>query len=118
MEEVRLPSWLWAEALIRRATTAGAGAFLLQRGDRERGDMLVKVARLDGMARAYVPGFSLEGERVFVDLALRGVGSSEAEVDAYIARARERDSDLWVIEIEDREGRHFLVEPVEAPEDM
>jgi hypothetical protein len=22
------------------------------------------------------------------------------------------DRDLWVIEIEDREGRHFLVEPV------
>lgn len=115
MDEVRLPSWLWADALIRRANDAGAAAFLLQRGDRERGDMLVKVARLDGTARAFVPGFSLDGERVFVDLALRGVGENEAEVDAYIARARERDSDLWVIEIEDRQGRHFLVETVQSP---
>lgn len=115
MDDARLPTWLWAEALMRRASDAGAGAFLMQRGDRERGDVLVKVARLDGTARAYVPGLSMDGERVFVDLALRGVGESEADIDAYVTRARERDSDLWVIEIEDRGGRHFLTETVESP---
>jgi hypothetical protein len=44
---------------------------------------------------------------------LQGIGPKEAAVDAYVARAKERDSDLWIIEIEDRDGRHFLTEPVE-----
>jgi len=24
------------------------------------------------------------------------------------------DPDIWIVEIEDREGRHFLTEPIEA----
>ena len=34
------------------------------------------------------------------------------KADDYIARQRKFDSDLWVIEIEDQGGRHFLDEPV------
>ena len=43
----------------------------------------------------------------------QNVGPDEASADAYIQRVRARDSDLWVIEIEDRDARHFLTEPVE-----
>jgi hypothetical protein len=35
----------------------------------------------------------------------------ERDVDATIARQRDFDPDLWVIEVEDREGRHLLEEP-------
>lgn len=111
----RLPARLWTDALIRRASLAGASAFVVQHGDEERGDVLVKVARLDGTAAAYAPSMNLEGERVFLNLAVQGIGPDEASVDQYILRARGRDSDLWIIEIEDREGRHFLTEEVEEP---
>ena len=115
MTEARLPTGFWVGALVRRVQLGGASAFILQRGDTERGDVLVKVATLDGGARAFVPSMDFEtGARVFVDLAMRGVGQTEAEIDDYIRRALERDRDLWVIEIEDREGRHFLTEPVET----
>ena len=109
----RLPTKTWVDALIRRAQVAGASAFILQRGDGARGDVLIKVANLQGEARAYVPRTSIEGARVFVDLAQQNVGPDEASVDAYLSRAKDRDSDLWVIEIEDRDARHFLTEPVE-----
>ena len=74
---------------------------------------LIKVSRLDGTATAYTPSTNLEGERVFRNLLSQGVGPDEASVDAYVQRARSRDSDLWVVEIEDREGRHFLTEDIE-----
>ena len=109
----RLPARLWTDALIRRANLAGASAFVLQHGDDARGDVLVKVSRLDGRAAAYAPSMTMEGERVFLNLAVQGVGPDEAGVDDYVRRAKARDSDLWIIEIEDREGRHFLTEPVE-----
>ncbi|MEL6728648.1 MAG: DUF1491 family protein [Pseudomonadota bacterium] len=113
MFDERLPTKTWVEALMRRAQIEGAGAFVLQKGDEARGDVLIKVADLQGEARAYVPRTSMEGERIFVDLQSQNVGPDEASVDDYVQRARQRDSDLWIIEIEDREARHFLTETVE-----
>lgn len=113
MFEERLPTKVWVDALLRRVQVAGASAFILQRGDDSRGDVLVKVSDLNGMARAYVPRTSMEGTRIFVDLESQGVGPDEAGVDDYVRRTAERDGDLWVIEIEDRDGRHFLTEHVE-----
>jgi len=113
MFEERIPTKIWVEALVRRVQVAGASAFVLQRGDESRGDELIKVSDLTGNARAYAPRTSMEGERIFVDLEQQKIGPVEADVDAYIHRVRDRDSDLWVVEIEDRDGRHFLTERVE-----
>uniref|UniRef100_UPI0035673011 DUF1491 family protein n=1 Tax=Rhodosalinus sp. TaxID=2047741 RepID=UPI0035673011 len=35
----------------------------------------------------------------------------EPEVDAALARQRRTDPDLWIVEVEDRAGRHLLDEP-------
>lgn len=112
--EPRLTTSLWADALIRRAQVGGASAFVLQKGDAERGDVLVKVAHLDRTARLFAPSMDMDGARVFLDLITQGVGPDEVAVDDYVRRARDRDRDLWVIEIEDREGRHFLTETVKV----
>ena len=109
----RLPTKVWVDALVRRAQVAGAAAFVLQSGDEERGDVLVKVACLDGTAAVYTPSINMEGDRVFLNLIVQGIGPEEADVDAYVRKARDRDRDLWAIEIEDRDGRHFLTEPVQ-----
>lgn len=114
MFDDRLPTALWVEALIRRAHLEGAGVFIVQKGEASRGDVLLKVATLDGQARAYRPQTNMEGKRVFLDLSAQGVGPEEVDVDAYLNRTKERDRDLWIIEIEDRGGRHFLTEPVET----
>jgi len=114
MFEERLPTHLWVDALVRRALSAGAAAFILQRGDASRGDVLVKVAELNGHARLYGPAMGMDGSRVFLDFTgVQGVGPDETAVDDYISRARARDHDLWVIEVEDRDARHFITEPIQ-----
>lgn len=113
MFEERLPTKVWVDALVRRVQVAGAAAFVLQRGDASRGDVLIKVSDLQGSAQAFAPRTSMDGERIFVNLETQNVGPAESDVDDYVRRAGSRDSDLWVVEIEDRDGRHFLTERVE-----
>ena len=70
--------------------------------------MLVKLATLDGKARLFQRSFDLmTGERAWIVLN----EGEEADVDGSIRRQRDMDPDLWVIELEDRAGRHLLDEP-------
>lgn len=99
---------LWVSALLRRASTGGAFATIVHRGDEERGDVLVKVTRARGEAVLYAPAFNPDGPTEFEQLK----PEDEAGVDALIGKRLKMDRDLWVIEIEDRDGRHFLTEKV------
>ena len=103
---------IWAGALIRRAELGGAFATVVRKGDPRAGAVLVKVVdRRAGMARLYSEATRGDGERVW----MQPVDSrTEADLDAYVERAVRVDPDLWVVEIDDPEGRHFLVEAVET----
>jgi hypothetical protein len=98
-------------ALIRRAEQQGAYATVARKGDPRAGAVLVKaIDRRAGTARLYAEAFGRDGERIWME----PVGSTaEAELDAYAARAARIDPDLWLVEIEDLQGRHFLTETVE-----
>lgn len=109
-----LKTEIWASALIRRATIAGALAAVVRKGDPDAGAVLVKVARLDGTARLYTPARDGEGERIWLDLSAGPLGEDEKAIDRSIARRVEDDPDLWVLEVEDKHGRHFLEERVDA----
>jgi hypothetical protein len=102
---VRLASGVWVSAYLTRLRLAGIPAYVTAKGDAEAGAVVVKVALLDGTARAYERRSDLmTGARAWMLLA----EGPEAEVDALLARARSRDPDLWVIELEDRAGRTLL----------
>lgn len=104
----------WALALIRRAQVAGAYAAVARKGDPDGGAVLVKVATLDGRARLFAPARAGEGERVWLDLSAGALGDDERDVDAHVRKRIETDPDIWVVEIEDKLGRHFLMEPVDS----
>ncbi|MCB2115013.1 MAG: DUF1491 family protein [Rhodobacteraceae bacterium] len=103
----RLTADFWVRAYLARLQAAHIPAYVVARGDATAGAVLVKLATLDGLARAFQRSFDLmTGARAWVVLA----EGAEAEVDAAISRQRKMDPDLWVIEIESREGRTLLDE--------
>ena len=103
----RLASGIWVAAYLARLRVAAIPVYVTARGDDGAGAVIVKLATLDGRARAYQriadPGSGGRAWDVLTD-------ADEATVDGVIARARRRDRDLWVIEVEDRLGRTLLDE--------
>ncbi|MBK5946913.1 GTP-binding protein Era [Rhodobacter veldkampii DSM 11550] len=106
--EPRLTADFWVRAYLARLGLADIPAYVTHRGDAVAGAVLVKCATLDGRARTFQRSFDLmTGNRAWVSLS----EGAEPEVDALIARQRARDPDLWVVEIESRDGRTLLDEP-------
>ena len=104
---VRLTAEFWVRAYLARLRLAGIPAFVVARGDPTAGAVMVVQSPLDGTATLHqrMPDL-MTGERRWAVLA----EGSEAEVAAAVERQRRTDRDLWVIEVEDRAGRHLLDE--------
>ncbi len=101
----RLTSDMWVSAYLTRLRLADIPAYVTSKGDPTAGAVVVKVATLDGQACAYQRSFDLMADaRIWVVLA----AGAEVEVDALLSRQRSRDPDLWLIELEDRQGRTLL----------
>ena len=111
-EGARIPTRFWIDALRRRAELEGGFVTVLRRGDDERGDVLVKLIGGEAGVRLLARERDALSRQVFVDRL--EPGASETDAAAVIERGLGFDPDLWVIEIEDRQGRHFLTEPVQA----
>lgn len=110
---MRLKSGIWVAAYIRRCNGEGAFAVVRRRGADEAGAIFIKLNRLDGTAEIYAPApqtafdESHPAERAFTR-GLPVLPAPEADVEAYLARQLRFDPDVWIVEVEDRAGRHFL----------
>ena len=94
---------IWIGALIRRVELAGSFAYIARKGDPRAGAVILKVLNLRSYeTRLYRP----ETDDLWRRVANPG--------DDYIERQVRYDPDLWVVEIEDVEGRTFLTEKVEG----
>lgn len=106
---MRLKAEIWVKAYIRACAVAGAFAAVVRHGDDDAGAIFIKICRLDRTACLYGPAFAgftgADSDRRWV-LVMRD--APEFEIDERLERERRFDSDLWVVEVEDREGRHFL----------
>lgn len=105
MAEARLAAGVWVSAYLRRLGLADIPAYVTRHGDDTAGSVMVKCATLDGRASLWVREWDLETDRrlwVLLNAA------PERDIDAEIARNASRDPDLWVIEIESRDGRTLL----------
>jgi hypothetical protein len=105
-----LSSDLWVGALVRRAEIGGAFATVVRKGDARAGTVIVKAySTSERRARLFTEAFGPDGDRLWIQPVASEI---ESELDAYIERQARYDPDIWVVEIEDREGRHFITEKV------
>ncbi len=108
---MRLKSEIWVKAYLRRCAVQGAMAVVVRHGDDDAGAIFIKVQRLDGTAAVFVPAPAGLDEGNFDRrwvAALKGRFVTDEEAETYLARERNCDSDLWIVEVEDRQGRNFL----------
>src|SRR3979490_1465022 len=107
---MRLKSSIWVAAYLRRCQTEGVFGAVRRRGAEEAGAGFVKGALLDGNAMLYIPappaGYDESSpiERMFTPNSPAPV--PEQSVEERLAREIRFDPDAWIVETEDRAGRH------------
>lgn len=111
METVpRLKAGIFVRALIRRVAVVGASAFVVRSGAEDAGAIILKISKLDGTVLVLNQVRGARGDLSWAQ-ALGG-WTDEARAAAWCDKQVKFDPDLWIVEIEDREGRTFVDEPV------
>ena len=105
MSDDRLPTDVWVMAQVRRCNAEAVPAMVVRKGEAKGGTLLLKLNQLEAGCRVLTQARDLDGNLAWFG-AFDGKPVEEAEADAYIGRAVARDPDLWVVEIEHREGWH------------
>jgi len=97
--EARLKSHIQIQALVRRCDLAAIGVAVTTRGDPDAGTILIKLYDRDTGTTVLTQTRRADGALVWMR-ATGAVPVDESDADAYIARQRQYDPDLWVVEIE------------------
>lgn len=114
---MRVKSEIWVKAYVRRCFGDGAPAMVVRRGNAEAGAIFIKINLLDGRVLLFAPAPAgmAEADRDRLWTAPLGEASvAEADADGYLARQAKFDPDFWIVEVEDRAGRHFLDDALTA----
>jgi hypothetical protein len=106
MSEDRLPTDFMISAHIRIAAREGVPITVLRHGDNSSGTIVLKINKLDGTARVLTQ-VRYNDELVWSPVS-RVDPMPECDADAYLSRHAHTDPDSWLLEIEDRQGRHWF----------
>ncbi len=108
---MRVKTEIWVKAYLRRRQREGTACYIATRGDENAGAVFVHVDNLAGSHWLYGPapaGLAENSRERHWISCLKNQPVSAAEVEAYLRQQKKYDPDIWIIEIEDKKGRHFL----------
>ncbi|MEI8144860.1 MAG: DUF1491 family protein [Alphaproteobacteria bacterium] len=113
----RVTSEFWVSAYLRRVRLQGGFPVLRKRGAAEAGAIAIVIARGDRLSALYLPAPQSEfGEGESLDRKFASAFPEgfveEYRVEEKLTREIRFDPDVWIVEVEDRDGRSFL-EPVQ-----
>jgi len=104
----RLPSGLLVSALVRQVNDAGGLGVVRARGDAQAGAILVVAVDRASTPKLWERGLGPDGQTALIDATPREADA--AAVEAYWRRRRERDPDLWVVELDIPSAERFAAE--------
>ena len=107
MAEARIKAGIWISAQLRLCDQAFLPAVVRRKGDPDAGAILIKLDRLDGTAEVLSQVRTIDGELAWMRATGEGP-APDAEAEAYIAKQLKFDPDIWVLEIEDPQGRYEI----------
>ena len=109
----RLKTSLWVQAQVRLCDIRFQGVAVARRGDPDDGGVLLKLLRPQGQCLLLRRIAAENGDQAWMIVG----GTDEIDEDqatAYVERELKWDRDLWLLEIEDYDGRYELEGPVTA----
>jgi hypothetical protein len=104
MQTPRVTSEFWVSAYKKVLESHAIPIFVVQKGNMKAGAIIVRVSDLQGLSKIFLQSYDLDGNRRWIELA----AGEDSEMDGVILRQKEVDCDLWVLEVETRNGHHYL----------
>jgi hypothetical protein len=104
MTEPRLKTAMQVSAAVKLCAARAIPIVVARRGDADAGAILLKLNQRERGFTVLAQTRTPQGDLAW----LRATGEApvdEATADAYIDRQVRRDPDVWVVEIEDRDGQ-------------
>jgi len=108
---VRLKTSLWVEAHQRLCFARDMPAFVIAKGDLERGGVILKINRFKNGISLYEQTLDFNGNKMWRLLGEYSAADEE-NADAAAAKKRSYDPDVWLIEVEDGRSQYELDAPI------
>ena len=105
----RLPAHLEVSALLRRAEVEGGFGMVVARGDRDRGAVILLIARRGAHAACLERGPDANGGYTW-QITGPTAGESADVVRDWSQKRRSNDPDLWLIELDVALPERFIAE--------
>ncbi len=106
VDDQRLDSTIWIEAGLRTHAVSGQSYYIVQKGDSKRGTLLIKIVSQNiPKFRVLMQARDETGLLCWANVVF-APDTPEREIDAYITRQASNDPDLWIVELESRDGTH------------
>ena len=102
----QLPTDILVTAQIRIAANNGIPIFVRHRGDNNSGTIVLKINKLDGSARVLTQ--VMQDEKLVWAPVSKKDPMPDEDAENYLKQRVDFDPDVWLLEVEDKEGRHWF----------
>ena len=103
--DYRRPTATWVRVNVRHCRVLGLRIDVLREGEPRRGSVVLKLCQPGAGNQILTQTRDAEGKVCWLS-ATGERRLSEPETEAYLARAVERDPDIWIIEVEHPQGEN------------